>query len=102
MKIPSKIKIGGKTYAVEITDFLSLGVANYSAEIVYGEQVIRVSPNHQEKMEADFLHEMMHGIMDFLGYKDHDEKQVDELAQALYMVIKDNEEIFRIESKQND
>ena len=53
-------------------------------------------------MEADLLHEMMHGIFDFLGYKDHDEKQIDELANALHMIILDNPEIFMPKEVQKD
>lgn len=33
MKIPEKIKIGGKIYAVEKTDRLDMGSINYSGEI---------------------------------------------------------------------
>ena len=94
MKIPEKIKIGGKVYTVEITNKMDLGINNVSAEIIYSDLVIRVSPQAQGKMEADFLHEVTHGILEHLGYKDHDEKRVDELAQALYMVIQDNPEMF--------
>lgn len=94
MKIPEKIKIGGKTYAVEITDNLMLGRASYTAEVDYFNLKIRILPNAKEKMEADFLHETVHAILDFLGYREHDEKHVDEMAQALYMVIQDNPEIF--------
>lgn len=94
MNIPKKFKIGGKVYTVEITDKLFLGNANVSAEIMYNDLVIRVSPQAQGKMEADFLHELIHGIFDHLGYRDHDEKRVDELAQALYMVIVDNPDVF--------
>ena len=94
MNIPKKLKIGGKVYTVEITDNLFLGNANVSAEIMYNYLVIRVSPQAQGKMEADFLHELIHGIFDHLGYRDHDEKRVDELAQALYMVIVDNPDVF--------
>lgn len=94
MKIPENIKIGGKTYAVEITDNLMLGRASYTAEVDYLNLKIRILPNAKEKMEADFLHEMTHAILDFLGYREHDEKHVDELAQSLYMVVQDNPEVF--------
>ena len=53
-------------------------------------------------MEADFLHEMIHGMLDFLGYKEHDEKRVDELANVLHMVILDNPEIFNIGGNDNE
>lgn len=95
MKIPKTVKIGGKVYDVEITDKFNLGNVNVSAEILYNDLVIRVSPQQAlGKMEADFIHELIHGIYDFLGYRNHDEKRIDELAQALYMVIQDNPDIF--------
>lgn len=94
MKIPSNLKIGGKNYTVEKTDKLDSGKINCSGEIDYCNLVIRICPNAKEKMEADFLHEMLHGIYDFLGYTEHDEKHIDELANALHMIIKDNQGIF--------
>lgn len=95
MNIPKQIKIGGKVYKVEITEKLDLG-RNYSAECVYSDLVIRVIPTMaKDKMECDFLHEMFHAIHDFLGYTEHDEKKIDELANTLYMVIKDNPNMFK-------
>lgn len=94
MKIPEKLKIGAKVYDVEITDKLNLGSAYYSGEILYNDLVIRVCPNAKAKREADFLHEMIHGILDYLGYKEHDEKKVDEFANVLHMVILDNPTVF--------
>lgn len=97
MMIPEKLKIGAKVYGVEITNKLDLGNINYSGEISYTDLVIRICPNAQAKMEADFLHEMVHGMFDHLGYSEHDEKKVDELANVLHMVIQDNPEIFTAE-----
>ena len=94
MKIPEKIKIGGKTYTVEITSKMDLGINNVSAEILYGDLIIRVSPQATAKMEADFIHEMVHAIYFGLGYRDHDEKRVDELANALHSVIVDSPDVF--------
>ena len=93
-RIPEKIKIGGKTYTVEITNKMDLGINNVSAEILYGDLIIRVSPQATAKMEADFIHEMVHAIYFGLGYRDHDEKRVDELANALHSVIVDNPDVF--------
>lgn len=101
MKIPQKVKIGAKVYDVEITDKLDLGSANYSGEINYMDLVIRVCPSAQKKMEADFLHEMVHGIFDCLGYRRHDEKKVDELANVLHMIIQDNPEMFETGADSN-
>ena len=94
MKIPEKIKIGGKTYTVEITNKMDLGINNVSAEILYGDLIIRVSPQAAAKMEADFIHEIVHAIYFGLGYRDHDEKRGDELANALHSVIVDNPDVF--------
>lgn len=94
MNIPDKIKIGGKTYAIEITNKLDFGNINYSGEVNYSDLIIRICPQAQQKMEADFLHEIIHAIYDHLGYTNHDEKKVDELAQALYMIIQDNPKMF--------
>ena len=94
MKIPKQVKIGGKTYKVEQTNKLDLGNYHYSGEVDYMNLIIRICPSSRGKMEADFLHEMVHAIYDFLGYSNQDEKKVDELANALYMVIQDNPEIF--------
>lgn len=96
MKIPKKLKIGAKVYDVEITNKLDLGNVNYSGEILYTDLIIRVCPSAQAKMEADFLHEMIHGMFAHLGYTEHDEKKVDELANVLHMVIQDNPEIFEM------
>lgn len=94
MKIPESVKIGAKRYGVKVTDNLYLGSANFSGEIDYNDLVIRICPSSEGKMQADFLHELIHGIFDHLGYRDHDEKKIDELANALHMVIEDNPEIF--------
>ena len=94
MNIPKTVKIGGKTYTVEITNKLDLGNVNYSGEINYSDLVIRICPQAQQKMEADFLHELMYGVMVHLGYSEHEEKKIEELASALYMVIQDNPELF--------
>lgn len=94
MKIPKTLKIGGKVYDIEITNKLDFGNVNCSAEIAYSDLVIRICPAAQKKMEADFVHEMVHGILSFLGYTEHDEKKVEEMAEALYMVIEDNPDIF--------
>lgn len=93
MNIPEKLKVGGKTYTVGTTDRLVLG-SDYGGEIIYTDLEIHLRPMAPEQMEATFLHEMVHAIFDHLGVKDHDEIQVDSLAQALHMIIKDNPGMF--------
>jgi len=94
MNIPSEIKVGGKTYAVEKTDRISLG-CDYSGEIDYAAQVIRIRPANLESQEQTFFHELFHAMYDFMGYKDHPEEVIDRFASTLHMIIKDNPEVFR-------
>lgn len=93
MRIPERLKVGGKTYRVNITDRLALGL-DYAAEILYPELEINIRPAAAEHMEASFLHEMIHAIFDHMGHKEHDELLVDGIAQALYMIIQDNPGLF--------
>ncbi|WP_353853112.1 hypothetical protein [Dehalobacter restrictus] len=93
MKIPEKIKIGGRIYKVTVTENIGLG-SNYTAEINYCKLEINVRPMAQGKMEQDFLHELMHAIFDFNGCKDHDEEMIDRLASALHMILQDNPGVF--------
>lgn len=97
MNIPEKLKVGGMTYTVNITDRLVSG-SGYAAEVIYNEQQINVRPSCQQKMEADFLHEMIHTIFVHMGLTDHDERHVDAIAQALHMIITDNPGIFATEA----
>lgn len=99
MNITDKVKIGAKIYSVSKTDDLKLGIMNCSAEIDYKELEIRISESSQAKMEADFIHEIIHAIYDNLGYTEHDEKQISELANALHALICDNPKIFSKEKR---
>lgn len=94
MNIPKSVKVGGKVYKVIITDKLESGTENYTAEIDYRKVEIRITNTTKQRMEADFTHELVHALLDNLGYSNHDEKEVDEMANALYAVIKDNPKIF--------
>lgn len=94
MNIPDKLKIGGLTYSVYKSDVIILG-PQYTGEIDYGELIIRLRNRAPQMMERTLWHEIFHGIYDNLGYVDHDEKHIDELAGALYQLIVDNPELFR-------
>ena len=94
MRIPEKVKIGGNTYTVEITDKMNLDISNVSAEISYTDLIIRISPQAQSKMEVDFVHELLHAVFFCLGYREHDEKRIDELAHVLHMVAVDNPDLL--------
>jgi len=93
MIIPRSVKIGALTYKVNITENLVLG-CDYGGEILYDSLNINIRPMAPERMEQSFLHEVCHGIFDHLGYVEHDEKKIDELAGSLHELIVANPEMF--------
>jgi len=93
MKMPDKVKIGGLTYAVNLTDVLHNG-AGFDGEIHYDKCEIRIRPQGEARMQLILCHEVLHGVYEHLGYSNHDEKQIDELARALYALVVDNPELF--------
>ena len=93
MKIPEKIKIGGLTYAVTETDKLTLG-QDFIGETLFHDLKINLRPVAEGQKERALIHEIVHCIYDNLGYIEHDEKVIDEIAGAFYALIKDNPEMF--------
>lgn len=93
MNIPKTLKIGGKTYDVTVTENITLG-SGCNGEILYNDLKINIRPMARANMEACLIHEIMHGIHANLGYIEHDEKQIEELAEALYAVFVDNPELL--------
>lgn len=103
MKIPDKIKIGGKVYSIVITDNLRLGSLNCTGECDYEQLKIRLTTDTCEnKKQADFIHEVIHAVADNLGYKNQNEQEIEAFAQALYAVIQDNPEMFKSEANENE
>ena len=96
-KIPSKIKVGGITYNIEVTEpnnFTILG--DYFGEINYKEQKIRVANRLAlDVMHRTLWHEIIHAIYDNLGFSNHDEQKIDMLAGALYALVVDNPDMFK-------
>ena len=95
MKITDSVKIGGITYKVEISDLISNNV-DCDGQIDYKEQLISLKSdmNHDTDYAKEvFLHEILHGIYEHCGVTQNEDK-VRALSIALYMVLKDNPEIF--------
>lgn len=95
MKITDKVKIGGQIYEVKRPMVCYPDNRNTDGRIEYGEGIIKLQSNLKgDYLNYVFIHEIMHGIFDFIG-EDNDEQLVDKLARALHMIIKDNPEIFK-------
>lgn len=92
MKIPEKVKIGGYIYTVEFVDVVSKE-KNLMGEIDYNNQVIRIDKSYsRQTQEATFIHELIHGILNFLGEHEvqENERMIDGIANTIYQIIKDN------------
>lgn len=95
MKITDSVKIGGITYRVETSDLISNNV-DCDGQIDYKEQVISLKSDmnrNADYAKEVFLHEIIHGIYEHCGFNQN-EDMVRALSIALYMVMKDNPEIF--------
>lgn len=62
-------------------------------QIEYTEQVIKIDKNISEDMKKETLiHEIIHGILEKLGYEElnEDEQKVHSIASTMYLVLKEN------------
>jgi len=94
MKIPKKVKIGGKTYTVSMKkaakDAHELYILENRAEVWYKEQKILIYDDmNTETKEEVLLHEIIHAINDNM-YLGLDEETTQRLATGFYQVLKDN------------
>lgn len=63
-------------------------------QIEYTEQVIKIDKNISEDMKKETLiHEIIHGILEKLGYEElnEDEQKVHSIASTMYLVLKENQ-----------
>ncbi|MGE5328002.1 MAG: hypothetical protein ACM3KR_00640 [Deltaproteobacteria bacterium] len=95
MKIPDKVKIGGQTLDVKRVDKVQDDNRNTDGLIIYGKDLIEIRDDLQgDYADFVFLHELFHGIYEHCGFEQN-ENEIDRLARALHMVIKDNPDIFK-------
>lgn len=93
MKIPKKIKVGGITYKVKNVDIITAGTG-VCGSCNYDNSTIELLKKHKRQAkEQTFIHELLHAIFYHCNIE-QDEHKIELLAQALYMVIKDNPGIF--------
>jgi len=96
MNITDKVKIGAMVYNVEFKDIIDNnndldGQIVYSANTI---QIRKVSTHSEDYEKMVFLHEIIHGIFNHCNI-DQDENKIELIGNALYMVIKDNPELFK-------
>ena len=91
MKV-TKLKILATEYEVEEVEQIDK-YERLLGQIDYDEQKIKIDKNISEDMKKETLmHEILHGILEKLGYKEinEDEQKVHSIASTMYFVLKEN------------
>ncbi len=102
INIPQKLKVGGLFYTVQSVPardtakgYNSLGLTNHNTlEILIDNSLSK------EKQELTFLHEILHTCFDHSGMNvdyepEEEEKIVNRLSNALYMVLSENDILLK-------
>lgn len=87
-----EIKILGTVYKIEELEQINK-FEMILGEIDYISQVIKIDKSLNEDLKKEVLiHEILHGILDKLGYDEinEDEQKVQSIASTLYSVLKEN------------
>jgi predicted metal-dependent peptidase len=102
MKIPEKVKIGGLTYTVIFTAQPNESDSDVDGIVVYEKQEIRLKAGFaKEYTEKVFLHEVIHAIINHfqISFKGQDEFVTETMAHGIYMIYKDNPNMFKEDTK---
>ncbi|MHA3226081.1 hypothetical protein ACV7JQ_09085 [Globicatella sulfidifaciens] len=85
-----KVKVGGVSYLVEVTEDLSGKTGNWG-EIEYKTTTIRIDDRlNQQIKEQTVIHEIVHAMFRE-SCIEQDEQAVDIFGKLLYQVLKDND-----------
>lgn len=94
MNIPEKIKLLHKEYVVEEIANLHDEESDLYGQIQYlPEKILLNTDASEEQKKATLLHEVIHGLDEIYSIG-LEEEQVKKLGNALYMLQKDNQELF--------
>ncbi|MBE6067756.1 MAG: hypothetical protein E7211_08700 [Clostridium lundense] len=95
MNIPGIIKIGYKTFVVNMIDKEVIdGSKVCYGNIQYDNGEINISTIYSEdQQKCTFIHECLHGIDDIME-ANLQEEQVRKIAKGLYQLIKHNPDMF--------
>lgn len=94
MNIPQKVKILYKEYEVQEHPNIHNEQGDLYGQIQYLPQVILLNSDASgEAKKATLIHEVLHGL-DEMYHIELTEEQIEKLGNALYMFVKDNEEMF--------
>lgn len=92
----TNINILGIDYQIEyINDLIERD--NLYGEINYHKQVIRIdSSMNNDRKKRTIVHEIIHGIMESIGYStiNEDEEKIQNISNALYILLISNPELL--------
>jgi hypothetical protein len=103
MKIPGKLKIGGRTYQIIFPHTFKDSIRNLYGLCDDGGQIIYLSEidthgnkRHPESIQQTFIHEILHAIDNIyyggkLTAQKGGEEIIDQLAEGLAQLIRDND-----------
>lgn len=95
MKIPNKIKVGGHVLDVIVTNDCDQVAYNEIGNTTLAKNTIYINKNYpKSRQEEALLHEIVHDIFYDIS-EEQNEELVERLGKYLYMVIKDNPELFK-------
>lgn len=96
MLIPEKVKILYKEYEIEQQKNIHNEGGDLYGQIQYlSEKILLNADSSEEQKKATLIHEIIHALDDMynIGLK---EKDIEKLGNAVYMLIRDNPEMFQI------
>lgn len=97
--MPKTLRIGGKTYPVNLTHEKEMGT--FLGEIRYTFQEIRVREQQCEDGKREtLLHEVLHAASD-LGHSEVPEPAIDSLSKCLFGIFRDNPELVKWMMEEN-
>ena len=97
MKLPEHLKVGGINYRVEV-DQEAAEAAGVYGMISFEKCWIKLGaspPNAADRVRATLMHEALHAVIDYYNGGENaviDERTVDNLANGIYQVLRDNPE----------
>ncbi len=95
MIIPEKVNILYKTYTIDFVDNLHDGAIDLYGHIQYvDEKILLNTGSSEEQQRATLVHELLYGMDDIFNIE-LEEKQIEKLGSALYMLIRDNPDMFK-------
>lgn len=98
MKIPKKVRIMGRDFAVKREPVVLMGSALCFGTVEHGTGTIRLNDSEQDEqhMCVTLWHEILHAVVQNAGLEmKNEEEVVRAISTGVYQIIADNKGMFR-------